>query len=57
MVSSAKARVGKVDAAGVTMLSGKRIGIGEQFESGEKLLGTDPANNTFTTNQRKLVIM
>jgi hypothetical protein len=39
------------------MLSGKRITVGERFESGEQLLGTDPANNTFTTNQRKLVIM
>jgi hypothetical protein len=57
VVSSAKARVAKVDVGGVTMLSGKRITVGERFESGEQLLGTDPANNTFTTNQRKLVIM
>ena len=57
VVASAKARVAKVDAGGVTMLSGKRINVGERFDSGEQLLGTDPANNTFTTNQRKLVIM
>jgi hypothetical protein len=55
-VSAEKARVSKISAEGVYLISGKLIRVGEYFSSGEKLLQVDPANSRLITSERQLLL-
>lgn len=55
-VSFTKAKVAKIERAGVVLTDGRRIGIGQPFPSGEVLLAADPDNSRIVTSQRQLLL-
>lgn len=56
-VPAAKAGVQRIEPGAVIMLSGTRVGVGETFASGERLISTDPARGKIVTSDRTLLIL
>lgn len=57
IVPAEKLGVARIEQGVVVMRSGKRVRVGEAFESGEVLREADPARGRIVTDQRNLVLL
>lgn len=57
LVPAAQLGVSRIEPGAVVMLSGKRVRVGEAFESGEVLREADPARNRIVTDQRTVGLL
>jgi hypothetical protein len=55
-VTKEEAGLSEVQTSGVTFKSGRRVGVGDTFPSGEKLISVDPVLGEIITSKRRIVI-
>ncbi|TAL65766.1 MAG: hypothetical protein EPN79_11340 [Burkholderiaceae bacterium] len=55
-VTKAEAGIASLAASGVNFTSGRHVGVGDVFPSGEKLISVDPAIGEIITSRRRIVV-